>query len=174
MFCGRAVVLHKTTIQPSFQLSCKVPWVSRYKHVVRNTLHCFVIHVPTSLRGRSQHVVWYRDVPFLGVPFPKRCGIMGILFRHFTKQNGYPFPKFCGIMGQSTGIIGTFFIISGIMAQIYIKFTELWHYNSFKFTELWVPIFRANCHFPADERSRCPLLPPSNRLKSDFKSRQRI
>ena len=58
---------------------------------------------------------WYGDVPLLVVLFQCRYGIMGIIFTIFRHVTELWVFFFRGL-----------FIISRIMAQIFIRFAELW------------------------------------------------
>ena len=70
------------------------------------TLILFVV------RGRA---IWYGDVPFFRGTFFKPLRNYGYHFHNFL--------TFHGIMGV---LARGFFIISGIMVQIFIRFVELW------------------------------------------------
>ena len=73
--------------------------------------------ISTNSRGGGvpQYCWWYGDVPFLRGTFFKPLRNYGYHFHNFL--------TFHGIMGV---LFRGFFIISGIIAQKYIRFVELW------------------------------------------------
>ena len=65
--------------------------------------------------GVPLYCSWYGDVPFFRGTFFKPLRNYGYHFHNFLKFHGITGVHFMG-----------FFIISGIMAQIFIRFLELW------------------------------------------------